>query len=205
MNATVPVRYDAMCRAIDAAYKVDEVKDIRDKARAWEIYARQAKNVEAERRACEIRLRAERKAGKLLKEMEKAKGAAEKGTGRGTTRSLGGTASRLSDLGVSRKQSAQWQKLADVLEDQFDAALIDPTRKPTTNGIIRETKPKSEIIPVSEEALWLCGRLKDFERKGLLDKPPAKVMATMVPTMLDEVHRLAPKVAAWLRRIGELK
>ena len=28
------VRYDAMCRAIDAAYEVDEVKDIRDKARA---------------------------------------------------------------------------------------------------------------------------------------------------------------------------
>ena len=28
------VRYDAMCRAIAAAYKMDEVKDIRDKALA---------------------------------------------------------------------------------------------------------------------------------------------------------------------------
>ena len=59
-------RYDTMCRAIDAAYEVDEVKDIRDKAKALEEYAKQARNVEAERRACEIRLRAERKAGKLL-------------------------------------------------------------------------------------------------------------------------------------------
>ena len=63
MNQPKLVRYDAMCRAIDAAYKVDEVKDIHDKAVALEIYARQAHNTEAEMQACEIRLRAERKAG----------------------------------------------------------------------------------------------------------------------------------------------
>ncbi len=55
-------RYDAMCRAIDEAYQFDEVKDIRDKALAIEVYSRQAKNIYAEKRACEIRLRAERKA-----------------------------------------------------------------------------------------------------------------------------------------------
>jgi hypothetical protein len=37
-----------------------------DKAIALEHYSQQAKNTEAERQACEIRLRAERKAGKLL-------------------------------------------------------------------------------------------------------------------------------------------
>jgi hypothetical protein len=69
------IRYDAMCQAIADAYEVDEVKDIRDKARAFEIYAQQARNVEAERRACEIRLRAERRCGQLLRQMAKAKGA----------------------------------------------------------------------------------------------------------------------------------
>lgn len=48
------------------ARAVDEVKDVRDKARAIEMYARQVRNTGAERQACEIRLRAERKCGQLL-------------------------------------------------------------------------------------------------------------------------------------------
>jgi hypothetical protein len=42
--------------------------------------SRQAENVEAERRCCEIRLRAERKAGELLRQTEQAKGAREPGS-----------------------------------------------------------------------------------------------------------------------------
>ena len=107
------VRYDAMCRAIGAAYRVDEVKDIRDKALAVEHYCRQAGNTEAERQACEIRLRAERKAGQLLTTMMKAKGAREPGTKRGTTtRSPDGTASKtLAMLGISKAQSSPFRPL----------------------------------------------------------------------------------------------
>jgi hypothetical protein len=39
-----------------------------------EAYARQAHNVEAERQACEIRLRAEKKEGRLTKKLGKARG-----------------------------------------------------------------------------------------------------------------------------------
>jgi hypothetical protein len=77
--ATELIRYDSMCQSIAAAYEVDEVKDIRDRAAALEHYARQAHNIEAERQCCEIRLRAERKAGQLLAAMDKAKGAAKPG------------------------------------------------------------------------------------------------------------------------------
>ena len=59
------VRYDAMCRAIAEAHVIDEVKDIRDKALALEVYYRQAKNIENECRAAEIRVRAEKKAAQL--------------------------------------------------------------------------------------------------------------------------------------------
>ena len=57
------VRYDAMILAIDACVAVDEVKEIRDKARALEVYASQAMNRDSEQKAAAIRIRAERKAG----------------------------------------------------------------------------------------------------------------------------------------------
>ncbi len=121
MSITALVRYDSMCRAIAAAYEVDEVKDIRDKALAIETYARQAKNTEAERQACEIRLRAERKAGRLLAEREKAKGARGQLVGREPS---GGrtilppedTARTLVDLGISKQQSAHRPAIARVGE-----------------------------------------------------------------------------------------
>ena len=74
-EGTQLVRYDAMCRAIAEAHAVDEVKDIRDKARAIEMYARQAQNTEAERQAAEIRFRAERKCGELTTSLVTAQGA----------------------------------------------------------------------------------------------------------------------------------
>jgi hypothetical protein len=48
--------------------------------------------------------------------MEKAKGAREPGTERGMTRSDVTTASQptLRDLGITKDQSSQWLKLADV-------------------------------------------------------------------------------------------
>jgi hypothetical protein len=51
----------------------------------------------------EIRLRAERKAGQILKEMKKAKGELR----RSTTAVPRGDEPRLADLGVSKKQSSE--------------------------------------------------------------------------------------------------
>ncbi len=99
-----------MCRAISAAYKVDEVKDIRDKALAVEHYCRQAGNTEAERQACEIRLRAERKAGQLLAKMTKAKGRLKRG--KVLPRSNDATTGTLAALGISKSQSSRFQALA---------------------------------------------------------------------------------------------
>lgn len=119
------VKYEAMCSAIEAAHAVDEVKDIRDKAMAIQMYAKQAKNIDAERHASEIRVRAERRCGELLAEMPKAKGAAGNPGGQGAkiVQSPNGTTQTLSDLGISKRQSSEWQKLAAVPEAQFEESL----------------------------------------------------------------------------------
>jgi hypothetical protein len=125
-----------MCRAIARAHAVDEVKDIRDKARAIEMYTRMAQKREAERQATEIRLRAERRIGQLLTELAKAKGTRGQLIGPGVTRAPIEKVEKLADLGISHDQSAQWQKLAAIPQHEFEADLADPMWQPTTTGLI---------------------------------------------------------------------
>lgn len=191
------VRYDAMCRAIDAAYEVDEVIDIRDKAVALEVYAKQALNTEAERRACEIRLRAERKAGNLRRKEEKrAAGQPKKDANDGT---IPTNAARRTQLGITAKQDRQWQDLAKVPQEQFEAALAGPD-KPTTSGIIAASKPEP-TRRYDKNALWVSGTLRDFESGDILADDPARVFNEMIPITQDDCRRLVPLVIEWLERL----
>ena len=198
------VRYDAMCRAITEAHAVDEAKDIRDQAVAFEAYARQAMNTDAEREAIEIRIRAERKVGQLLKVGPKAKGALKQGSNppRSSSTTTGTT---LKSLGITKDQSSRWQKLADMSEDEFELAIGTKTSKPSTNGILKGAIPPSEKAVVSKDALRLWGRLSEFGSEEWLAKSPTEVMYTMTSEMKDDVHRLAPRFAKWLRQIGAMQ
>jgi hypothetical protein len=82
MSHARPARYDAMCHAISAAHAVDEVKAIRDKAAALELYARHAGDRKWEQRCREIRERAQRRWSQLYTPQLKARGAREKGVGK---------------------------------------------------------------------------------------------------------------------------
>jgi hypothetical protein len=197
------VRYDAMCQAIAEAHRVDEVKDLRDKAMALEQYARQAKNLDAERKACEIRLRAERRAGELLKDMADTGQRATAGEpvkqqmSRGTT-----SAPTLTDLGISRDQSSRWQKLANVPAREFEAALADPVDMPTTGGILR--KQNGGNATMNPGALWLWGRLRDFEKDRIADVDPALLLGVMTQTMVADVARIAPIMRDYLDEMLEV-
>lgn len=198
------VRYDAMCQAIAEAYEVDEVKSLRDKALAIEVYARQAKNVEAERQACEIRLRAERRWGQLYRAAEKAKN-------QHVPVDRCDQQKTLADMGVSKHQSSRWQQLADIEDELFE----DEVRQPgaSTAGMLSKdmlaklhggngtSKAKHPIDLVDEQALWLCGRLQDFRRHGLLDRDPATICNTMLPTMRETMRELLWPVIIWLQGV----
>jgi phage N-6-adenine-methyltransferase len=119
------VRYEAARNALAECVRVDEVKMIHDKAMAMQVYARQAKDRELIGYATEIRLRAERCAGELLAGMEKAKGTRGQLIGRSV---IGGNITEppideiptLPEMGISKKQSSQWQKLAGLDEPEFE-------------------------------------------------------------------------------------
>lgn len=131
------VRYDAMCRAIAEAYSIDEVKEIHDKATAMQVYMKQAKNREAERRAAEIRLRAERRVGEFLKDMDLSSAHARLAArrGRGDPDPADAPPS-LEKLGVTNTESYKWQQMASIPTEGFEASL-KAEAMPTTTGIIR--------------------------------------------------------------------
>jgi hypothetical protein len=99
-------------RALAEARSIEEIKNIRDQAEAVRTYARSASlGFEIQSYAAEVRLRAERKAGRLLLEC-KLRG------GDRRSKSCDGTVT-LSELGVTKKQSFCWQLEACVSDADF--------------------------------------------------------------------------------------
>src|SRR4051812_49221548 len=115
------VLYEQMRTAITKCVSIDEARESRNKAHAIELYSAMALNHEAESQAIKIRLRAERRCGELLKE-SKENGTRDTGQG-GNRKSRSDDATviqpTLADLGISKQQSSDWQKLAEIPEEKF--------------------------------------------------------------------------------------
>jgi hypothetical protein len=180
-----------MCCAIAEAYTVDEVKEIRDKAVALEHYARIALDDEQERRCAHIRLRAEKRAGQLLKTRPAPHGN-QYGRSSETT---------LHDFGISKDQSSAWQKLADIAEPEFESALAadDAGDSSALNQILKaKSRPGNVFSPPVDT--WLWGRVMEFERHGF-DQSPVELMHTATSHMRDDVLRVVPRLCQWLSRL----
>lgn len=214
--------YDRMCSAIAECVRVDEAKDIRDKALALEAYYRQARNLDAEREAANVRLRAERRVGELLKELARAETPNPSGRNQHQVASTDETqpqpsisdqararapspyAAALSEQGMSRQQASRYQALADIPEPVFEKALSGPEKATTTGMLKRAQEARSQVRDpapkprVSEAALWLWGTLRDFENDGYLSRPLAPVLTDMTDAMRADVLRLTPHVIAAL-------
>jgi len=149
------VRYEQARFALAECQRVDEVKDIRDKAEAMAAYARQAKDTELVQWATEIKVRAERKAGELLAQADKATGA-QYGSRHfvdvgGRIERPASPPPRLVDLGISKDQSSRWQSLAGMSEEHFETAVAtakDTAGQVTTAFMLREAaRAKPQGVP----------------------------------------------------------
>lgn len=133
-----PVRYNRARQALMEAKTVDEVKDVRDKAVAMQAYAKQALDPELINLATDIKMRAERMAGEMLKAMK----AAGQRVAQGGDRKAKSQAVSLKDLGITPMQSSRWQKLSDLaladfekrvaLAQQHAVAYVDSTPEERT-------------------------------------------------------------------------
>lgn len=126
------VRYEAARRALAEAVAVDEVVEIRSKAEAMRVYARQASDKGLEIQAAQIRFRAERRLGELIVAQKETVGlnTGSRGQLQGKSDSGGAVVEqpederpRLADIGVDRKLSSKAQKLAAMDMAEFERAL----------------------------------------------------------------------------------
>ena len=122
-QSDVTTHFDRARHELELATTVSEVKTIRDQAEALRQYAKQQKlSLEMQNNCAEIRIRAERKAGELLLDMDKNQG------GKCEHKSYlsfeaTGKPPRLSDLCISRNQSSRWQSIASIPDMQFDERI----------------------------------------------------------------------------------
>lgn len=200
-RGTVLLHYEAMRAEIAACHKMDEIRQIRDKAIALQLYARQAKDTGLEKQVREIRVRAERRAGQLLAVTPRAKGGRRP---RDKTRKQAG-APTLKDVGIAPNESSTWQRLAAMPEADFErdlAAVAMPTGARVIAAHRSRQNPAREPPPEPPPAaLLLVSFLARFEAKGLLAADPAGLLAGLPGDLAALVRELAPKVSAWLVRL----
>jgi len=188
MNGTALKKYDPTLNALTEAKRVDEVKDIRDKAVAMEKYAREAKNTDLIDQAVETRLCAERRAGEILAEMMQ-RGERDNGKGNRNPALKSQTATpKLADMGITRSQSSRWQHLASLSEGEFESKVeharwkalraIDGKRKPVRakrrakghadrNNVLKAVKMLCDASSAEKDATVSVGSLHDLDAADL--------------------------------------
>jgi DNA N-6-adenine-methyltransferase Dam len=120
------------------ATKIDEVRDIRNKAEAFRSYAIQARDREMEVLALELRMRSERRAGGMLLEAKAAGEATTHGGSRSQAVIL--NIATLKELGLTARESTTWQRIARISEKDFELRLKKMREsgfRGTTNGFIK--------------------------------------------------------------------
>lgn len=112
------------------------------------------------------------------------------------------------DIGLSGKDIHEARRLRDA--EAADPGVIERTvngmvergEEPTRANLKREIMSKPEPKKVMDQrALWIWGRMKDFERDGVLSAAPEMLLSEMTEPMRQDMRRLLPMVRAYLEQM----
>lgn len=161
-QARLPASYEAAKVALANCESLDECKDWADKAAALASYARQAEDLELERKAARIRARAMRRAGELLKQIEPGQGARDGKRGEGAHTPLT-REDAAREAGMSKHQQVQAVRVANVPDVEFEKAVEGPI-PPTITTLAQQGTQKREA---PDPEAWLKGRDPEAFNKAM--------------------------------------
>lgn len=192
MNLTI---YNNAKSAIAEYKTVDEVKSFRDKALAVEAYAKQAQDFELEYDAAIARVRAERKCGSLLSDLDKPQG----------KRSDLNLVERndqvktLSEMGINKDQSSKWQQLAKMPEHEFETAINVGGAKPSTNSMLKKKDDiREKINSLDKRAMACWGVLIGMEREDVFSRSIEENYNDMTDAMKLDTDRIIKLLKQWV-------
>ena len=197
------IHYDNMRTALMQAHQVDEVKDIRDKAEALRQYARQAgESLENQNMIAEIKLRAERRAGELLRDMERGEPNPH-GINQHTVVPghddrepeaffVSEYRSAIEEAAIPERTARRWQEIADLPEERFEqhiAVTKDSGKELTSAGVMREAQAfrREQMATQKQEA----PAIPDAKYRVIYADPPWQYNNSGVITETDAYGRAA--------------
>jgi len=107
------------------AVNIDEVKEIRDKAEALRMYAKQAgESLEMQNQCAEIKIRAARRAGEIFKEFPKKPGK-RLDTTSSSLEKVKTHGQVLKEVKLPASTANRWEASADIPEEDFEAHIVN--------------------------------------------------------------------------------
>lgn len=223
-DETLPSLIDKATAALDSARSSAEVLEARDMARAAYDAAKTVGRMarvkqahdsliadvhRAQANALAIRARAEIR---LAEEYDAAQPEdARKGGYHGNQWAVAPDNAPLTaaDIGLRRDEILTARRLRDAeaadpgVVERTVSEMVERGEEPTRAALNREITRKPRQRQMDGRALWLWGRLKDFERDGIMAAGAAHLVSELTDPMREDVRRLAPLVREFLQQIEE--
>jgi len=219
---TLPALIDKATQALDSARSSAEVLEARDMARTAYDAAKSAGRMakaksahdsivtevhRAQAHSLAIRARAEMR---LAEEYDAAQERGEVvGSHDGARKRVDSDNAIVTaaDLGLRRDEIHEARSFRDAERDEPGLiqraidGMIERGEEPTRAALRREvaSKPKQKVM--DPNALWVWGRLKDFERIGILSASPKHLLTEMTEPMRGDVRRLLPLVREFIEEM----
>lgn len=212
-DAKLPARYEAAKAAISECAQIDECKEWANKAEALASYARQAKDDALERTAQQIKVRAIRRAGDLLKEIEKAKNQHEKSR-RAKVGAVPSRKEAARSAGLSERQQKEAIRIASIPKEKFEKE-VESEKPPTVARFsamgVDKQKRKEVFDRIAKEsskagfkeATYAVGALEDFVASHC-SKAAALIAGGTSKHQRAKIKRLIREAIRWLTEFDGL-